>query len=807
MPVTASPPPIPDAPVNAHLLAIGISDYSSARQLPPAQDAQDIHAVLHDPAIGAYASADVPPLIDEAATKKAIETALEALAQRTNTESSVVFYFSGHGCRATVDGKDTCFLLPVDGDPSSPERLQDTALSAAELTELLRKIPAARLTVILDCCRAAGVAEPRDAVLDPELALTVLHPVTGRGRAVLAASRADGVAWIHREQRNGVFTGVLLAGLRGGAVGRDGAVRVCDLFDYVQRNVGKLSNGQQPVFRAELEENYIVAHCSRKHLFRRLRGPLWSLVLAMLAGVTSHMSMACTSGASACEIAAEDGWQDAVHICEARYERTGDPSDQSWLGEAHLVAGGEGSLAKVQEIAEQLKSTYPVRAHYLAGMVHLHSNSGEEKDVLKMVPVGESDTRWRLRSTYVMALAALRMGKLDQAKRDAGFALEIADQLGARAFLVRARLVLADASLRSEDSIEADRALTGAAGLATSVCEWAKIHLLRGELATENGEYEQAARELAQASRVNEQCGTTGLGDRITWAKSRLMRLLGLVARDMQSDLLSLAHLAAEKGAFAEAARLLSRAEVAAVADDQRAAIARARAEVAEARGGPFHALIAGYHYNRAISILGKVRTLKLERNVCLVRGRCRAYGGLFGVLARAGRWRDLLSAILRLDAEDRPSRAPVFSYHVSPLDTPLERPRAFAATVDDVLAWYRQGLIVVIVPSRRSIGGGGERAYRLYVANGEVTGQDIGSTEELLQWRDALRRDPSDRRTAAAIERMVFPEGPPPVPVQVLVTGLLDGVPLATLPNHRMLVPILTLQRDPPQRAAPGSP
>lgn len=247
---------------DAHALAIGISSYRHTRPLPPVHDAEDVASVLADPQHGAYPAAHVHTLLDDAATRAGILDALDALARQTSETSTVFLYFSGHGGRARSASADTCYLIPVDGDTSTDDTLAATAISAVELSERLRAIAAARFTIVLDCCRASGIAEARDAHEEFALAWTpaALSPlVQGRGRAVLAASRADGYAYVVPGQRNGIFTGHLLAGLRGAAVGAGGVIRVCDLFHYVQQRVVGDNAGQRPVFKAELEENYPVA--------------------------------------------------------------------------------------------------------------------------------------------------------------------------------------------------------------------------------------------------------------------------------------------------------------------------------------------------------------------------------------------------------------------------------------------------------------------------------------------------------------------------------------------------------------------
>lgn len=166
--------------------------------------------------------------------------------------------------RANRSTLDCCYLMPVDGEPTD-EAIERTAISGAELSARLRAIPAARVTVVLDCCRASGLAEPRDVgdILSSDLSGEVLSPLArGRGRAVLAALRSDGFAYVVPGERNGVFTRHLLDGLRGAAPGTGGVIRICDLFDYVQQQIAAKVTAQRPVFKAELESNYPIAlHC------------------------------------------------------------------------------------------------------------------------------------------------------------------------------------------------------------------------------------------------------------------------------------------------------------------------------------------------------------------------------------------------------------------------------------------------------------------------------------------------------------------------------------------------------------------
>lgn len=244
---------------DAHAIVIGVSFYQHIPPLPGVQDAPDVATVLTDRTVAGYPPDNVHTLLDAAATRAAILAELDRLAQRTTANSTVVLYFSGHGGRTNRHGRETCYLLPVDAD--SGDALERTAISSDELSARLRALPAARVTVILDCCRASGVAEPKDVdALALELTPGALAPLAqGRGRAVLAASRSDGFAYVVPGQRNGVFTRHLLDGLRGAAEGAGGVIRIFDLYHYVQQRVVSDTHGQRPVFKSELEDNYPIA--------------------------------------------------------------------------------------------------------------------------------------------------------------------------------------------------------------------------------------------------------------------------------------------------------------------------------------------------------------------------------------------------------------------------------------------------------------------------------------------------------------------------------------------------------------------
>jgi len=237
---------------DAHALVIGISRYQHLTQLGDTHDASDVAAVLADPACCGYPPGAVRTLIDEAATRAAILDALDALSRDARDASTVFIYYSGHGARAAGDPGDAYYLVPVDATNASRDELDRTALSSTELTTRLRAIRAGWLTLVLDCCRAADMADLR-------LADAVAPLARGRGRVVIAASRGAGSAFQLPGQRDSMMTACLVDGLRGAAPGVGGVIRICDLFSYVQQRVVAQPVDQHPVFKAEIEENYPIA--------------------------------------------------------------------------------------------------------------------------------------------------------------------------------------------------------------------------------------------------------------------------------------------------------------------------------------------------------------------------------------------------------------------------------------------------------------------------------------------------------------------------------------------------------------------
>ncbi|NEQ67193.1 MAG: TIR domain-containing protein [Symploca sp. SIO2D2] len=249
---------------NAYALIVGIANYQAISSLPQTvlKDARDIYDLLTAPEYCGYSPDHVQLLIDSQATKAAITEALANLTRKSKEDSTVLIYFSSHGGQIEEGSDQGEYLLPVDTDFSSNESLVQTAISGNQFTEALRAIPAQKLVVIFDCCHAGGIAQLKTATAPvikaglPESYYDVLKQ--GQGRVILASSRSSEASYILQDAENSLFTQHLLAGLKGGAIGLGGVVRILDLFSYLQPKVTNDQANQHPILKVEIEENFAI---------------------------------------------------------------------------------------------------------------------------------------------------------------------------------------------------------------------------------------------------------------------------------------------------------------------------------------------------------------------------------------------------------------------------------------------------------------------------------------------------------------------------------------------------------------------
>jgi len=262
-------------------LVVGISKYQNLGQLRTTQDATSVRDVLASPEYCAYPPERVKLLEEKDATRDNILKALKDMCQSAKESNArSFFYFSGHGGQGS-DG--AAYILPVDARKGE---YPSTAISAHDLSQLLDQCWG-ELTVVLDCCRAAGMASP-EAGPDPaapsnpgpqDIELVPFTDSLGSAirarevaekratkRVLFAACRALGRSFTSPEVPYSIFTGHMLDCLKGADRKSTGGanVTVGQLFAYLEKHVGRDSgNAQKPLFISETESFYALTDYPR----------------------------------------------------------------------------------------------------------------------------------------------------------------------------------------------------------------------------------------------------------------------------------------------------------------------------------------------------------------------------------------------------------------------------------------------------------------------------------------------------------------------------------------------------------------
>jgi hypothetical protein len=146
-----------------------------------------------------------------------------------------LLYFAGHGQFDT--GIDEGLLIPQDYEPGGEGiRISDILSWATNATEIKNKI------IILDCCQAGAAGAMRG--------LRAGTSVLGEGVTILTACKQHQSAL--ETGGHGVFTGLLLQALHGGAANVLGKVTPGSVYSFVDNALGAWE--QRPVFKTNVSQ-------------------------------------------------------------------------------------------------------------------------------------------------------------------------------------------------------------------------------------------------------------------------------------------------------------------------------------------------------------------------------------------------------------------------------------------------------------------------------------------------------------------------------------------------------------------------
>jgi len=231
---------------NAHALLIGVGS-----DLPvTVSDATAIASILKDPNKAAYNKDNVVLLTEQEATRQNVLEALEDLTKKVSLveDATVIVYYSGHGGIYNDDGdlEGNYYLLTNGYDAN---RRSETMILGTEFSELLDKIKAKKLLVMLDCCHAAGMLGTKPLMKsvsnDQNITNSNIELLgmlqTGEGRVFISSCDDDEQSVILPGAKNSLFTEVVIDALSGKAStdSDEAYVRVIELLYYVLMQVTK----------------------------------------------------------------------------------------------------------------------------------------------------------------------------------------------------------------------------------------------------------------------------------------------------------------------------------------------------------------------------------------------------------------------------------------------------------------------------------------------------------------------------------------------------------------------------------------
>jgi uncharacterized caspase-like protein len=248
-------------PGKLHILSIGINKYRPGSEMLNLQfavpDAVAIAEAFEKAGrTAAFSGVDVTRLVDDAATRDGIQAAIHRIAETAAPEDVLLFFFAGNGKATSLPGGQRDFEFAVADTMVKPKtNMYESALSARDLSEFLRLVPARQQLVILDSCDSDSGLESLYTALNADSHFT--QRALNRQSALFGV---EGMELESAEMGHGTMTYAILEGLKGEAdADHDGIITEAELEGYltwkipnINANLLKGASSAQLVSRSTL---------------------------------------------------------------------------------------------------------------------------------------------------------------------------------------------------------------------------------------------------------------------------------------------------------------------------------------------------------------------------------------------------------------------------------------------------------------------------------------------------------------------------------------------------------------------------
>ena len=242
-------------------LLIGINHYYLDETICNLQycvnDVVELDKILSDELRGNFSSQLLHSQIDDVKghpTRSNIMSLTSLLANNSESNDSILFYFAGHG----FEQEGVNYLLPAD---SRHNVLSDTAISLSWVKETLNKSLARKKLVIIDACHSGSkIGRSNSVPMSRSFHEEMFSEA--EGFAVLSSCKIGQLSYDYPEKNHGVFSYYLLEGLRGQADSdNDGIITVPETNNYVSKKLHEWSlkkeMQQNPTFEYKVSGDFI----------------------------------------------------------------------------------------------------------------------------------------------------------------------------------------------------------------------------------------------------------------------------------------------------------------------------------------------------------------------------------------------------------------------------------------------------------------------------------------------------------------------------------------------------------------------
>ena len=249
-------------------LIIGSSDYANDELdlKYAAKDAQDFAAALRMSSANLIGGDNITITTltttkdkNEWPTKANIKKVFEQYSTQASARDYLIVYMAGHGVNSGGDNGDFYYLTCTasDGKVTDEKTRVNDAISSAEFTEYIKKVPALKQVMIVDACHSGKLTSTfgkngPSKTMDSEEVRALERMKDRTGLFLLAGSAADAVSYETTIYGQGLLTYALLFGMKGGALREGEFIDVLDLFQFAAKKVPQLAEDIGGIQRPEV---------------------------------------------------------------------------------------------------------------------------------------------------------------------------------------------------------------------------------------------------------------------------------------------------------------------------------------------------------------------------------------------------------------------------------------------------------------------------------------------------------------------------------------------------------------------------